>query len=199
MFKQLRSIFLTGLFVLLPLIITLELLFWGLRQADAIIGGMIATYFKTKIPGLGLGILLFFIIITGILARNYIGKKCIAFGERMLNKIPIFKSIYNITKQITGILSKKDQEAFRKVVLVEYPRKGIYSPGFLTGEAPFFTLEPDCSKMLSVFIPTVPNPTTGFLIFVPEAEVTILDMSIEDGFKLIISAGVIKPTKLVAL
>jgi uncharacterized membrane protein len=191
--KQLRKTFLTGLLILLPVIITMVLLWWGVKQADAILGNIIKGIHGKPIPGLGLGILVILILLAGTLGRNYLGKKIIHFGEELLHKIPIFKNIYGTAKQFTKILSNTEETAFRKVVLVEYPRRGTFSPGFLTGEAPAELATAGEAKLLSVFIPTVPNPTTGFLIFVPETEVTILQMSIEEGFKLIISAGVIKP------
>ncbi len=146
------------------------------------------------IPGLGLITLLVLITLTGMVARHYLGKKLIAVGESILKRIPILSAIYGTTKQIADSFTNKDKSAFRKVVLVEYPRKGIYSPGFLTGEA-FSEATLKLGKdMVNVFIPTVPNPTTGFfLILVPKEEVTILEMSVEDGFKLLLSEGVIKP------
>jgi uncharacterized membrane protein len=191
--KHLRNYFITGLFVLLPLAITLELLIWGFNKADSILGGLFFKYLKLQIPGLGLLTLLILITLTGVSARNYIGKKLIEFGEQILQKIPILNGIYGTTKQITEGFAKSDKSVFRKVVLVEYPRKGIYSPGFLTGESPSGVIKKTGVQLLNVFVPTVPNPTTGFLIFVPEDQVIVLDLSVEDGFKLIISAGMIKP------
>ncbi|MGD9156730.1 MAG: DUF502 domain-containing protein, partial [Bacillota bacterium] len=104
---------------------------------------------------------------------------------------------YNSTKQITeGLaLTQSDKGAFRKMVLIEYPRPGVYSPGFLTGEAFNEAEEKTGGKLLSIFVPTTPNPTTGYLVFVPEDQVTFLKMSVEDGFKLLLSVGVIVPDK----
>ena len=193
MLKHLRNYFLTGLFVLLPIVITVKLLLWGFDQADSILGKLFLKYFKIAVPGLGLATLLALITLTGIFARNYLGRKSIELGDRLIKKIPILNAVYGTTKQITEGFSKTDKNVFRKMVLVEYPRLGIYSPGFLTGDSPGEVLLKTDTKLLSVFIPTVPNPTTGFLIFVPEKAVILLDMSVEDGFKLILSAGVIKP------
>lgn len=179
--------------MLIPIIVSIKLLIWGFNQTDAILGDIIFKAFQIRIIGLGLISLLFLIFITGMIARNYLGRKLIDLGERLLHKIPILNSIYGTAKQITDSLSKADKTAFRKVVMVEYPRPGIFSPGFLTGAAPIEANVKTNEKLLSVFIPTPPNPATGFLIFVPEEAVTILDMSIEDGLKLVISVGVIKP------
>lgn len=188
---------------MLPLAITLKLLFWGFEKTDAILGNLIYNqlnrYFgiKVRISGLGLIALLTLITLTGIFARNYLGRKFIEGGERLLNRIPVFNTIYGLTKQIAESLasSQTGKGAFRKVVLVEYPRQGVWSPGFLTGEAFEEANQLSGSELLSVFVPTVPNPTTGFLVLVPTGQVKVLDMSVEEGFKLIISAGVITPTK----
>jgi uncharacterized membrane protein len=191
--KHLRNYFFTGLFLLIPLVVTIKLLIWGFNQTDSILGDLFFRFFKIRILGLGLITLLLLMTLTGLLAHYYLGRKLIEFGERILHKIPILSNIYGITKQITESLTKADKNAFRRVVLVEYPRTGIFSPGFLTASAPLDVNQKTGEKLVSVFVPTVPNPATGFLIFIPEQDVIFLDMSIEEGFKLIISAGVIKP------
>lgn len=198
MLKHLRSFFFTGLLVLSPVVISLKLVFWGFEKTDRILGDLLhrilQRYFNlTKpIPGLGFVVLVIIITFTGGLAKHYLGKKLILIGEKILNKIPILNGIYNTTKQIMESITNKEKSAFRKVVLVQYPRAGIYSPGFLTGDTPVEALDKTGKNLVNVFIPTSPNPTTGYLVFVPLEEVIILDMSVEDGFKLLISAGVIK-------
>jgi uncharacterized membrane protein len=193
MFKHLRIYFFTGLFLLIPVVITIMILVWGFNQSDAILGNLIYRIFKVRIIGLGLISLLLLIILTGLLAHNFLGRKLIQFAENILHKIPILSSIYRTTKQITVSFTKADKHLFSRVVLVEYPRAGIFSPGFQIGTAPREITEKAAATLVGVFVPTVPNPTTGFLIYVPEENVIFLDMSIEDGFKLIISAGAIKP------
>ena len=196
--KHLRSLFFTGLLVLLPVVISLKLVFWGFEKTDRILGDLLhqilLRYFNiTKpIPGLGLAVLVIIITLTGSFAKHYLGKKLILTGEKILSKIPILNGIYNTTKQIMESITNKEKSAFRKVVLVQYPRAGIYSPGFLTGDSPAEALDKTGKNLVNVFIPTSPNPTTGYLVFVPLEEVIMLDMSVEDGFKLLISAGVIK-------
>ncbi len=197
--KKLRNLFFTGLLVLLPLVISLKLVIWGFEKADQILGNILhqilLNYFNYEGPttGLGLIVLIVLITLTGIFAKNYLGKKFISLGEIILDKIPILNGIYNTTKQITESFTNKEKSAFRKVILIEYPRTGIYSPGFLVGDAPAETMDKTGKQMVTVFVPTTPNPTTGFLVFVPLEGVIMLDMSIEDGFKLLLSAGVIKP------
>lgn len=198
MLKHLRNFFFTGLLVLLPLIISIKLFAWGFEKADQILGDLlhqiILRYFNFSkpIPGLGLVVLIILITLTGIFAKHYIGKKLISFGEMILVKIPVLNGIYNTTKQIMESFSNKEKSAFRKVVLIEYPRPGIYSPGFLTGETPEEAIGKTGKRLVNVFVPTSPNPTTGYLVFVPLEDVIMLDMTIEDGFKLLLSAGVIK-------
>lgn len=193
--KHLRNHFIAGLFVLLPLVVTIEILIWGFNQIDSILGGIFLKYLGMRIPGLGLVTLLILVVVTGMLTRNYLGRKMIKLGEQLLNKIPILGGIYSTTKQITEGFATPEKSIFRRVVLIEYPRAGIYSPGFLTGDSPGVISKKTGGKILNVFVPTVPNPTTGFLICVPEEQVIFLEMSVEDGFKMIISAGVIKPTE----
>lgn len=198
MLKHLRSFFFTGLLVLLPVAITLKLVAWGFEKTDQILGNLLhqilLRYFNYAgpIPGLGLIVLVILITLTGIVAKHYLGKKLISIGEKILDRIPILNGIYNTTKQIMESFTNKEKSAFRKVVLIEYPRAGVYSPGFLTGDAPIETVDKTGRRLVNVFVPTSPNPTTGYLVFVPFEDVIMLDMSIEDGFKLLLSAGAIK-------
>lgn len=193
MLKQLRNRFLTGLFLILPLSISLVVLWWAFTKIDWILGNLFQKYLKIEIPGLGLITLLILITLIGVVAQNYIGRRLIHFSEVVVTKIPILRSIYNTTKQFTEGLTQADKTAFRQVVLIEYPRPGLFSPGFLTGDSPPEACRKTGEKLLNVFVPMVPNPIGGFLVFVPENQVTFLDMSIEDGLKLFITAGVIKP------
>jgi uncharacterized membrane protein len=182
----------TGILVLLPIIVTIELLIWGFFQLDSILGGIFKTYFKVTVPGPGLIALLILVILAGLLTRYYLGKKLLGFGERLISRIPILNGIYGTMKQIVESFTRSDRTVFRQVVLIEYPRHGIYCPGFLTGEALPEAQMRTGKKLMNIFIPTVP-PTTGVLLMIPEDEITYLDMSVEDGFKLFVSAGVIKP------
>ncbi len=193
MLKQLRNNFITGLLIILPLTVSLVVLWWAFVKIDWILGNLFQKYLKIEIPGLGLITLLALITFVGLVAQNFIGKKLIRFGEVVVAKIPILRGIYNTTKQFTEGLTQADKSAFRHVVLIEYPRPGIFSAGFLTGDSPPEACQKTGQKLLNIFVPTVPNPMGGFLVFVPENEITYLDMSIEDGLKLFITAGVIKP------
>lgn len=193
MVKQVRNYFITGLFIILPLTVSLVFLWWAFDKLDRILGNLFQRYLHIEIPGLGLVTLLVLITLVGLVAQNYIGKKLIHFSEVIVTKIPILRGIYNTTKQFTEGLTQSDKSAFRQVVLIEYPRQGIYSPGFLTGDSPLECCQRTGQKLMNVFVPMVPNPMGGFLVFVPENQITFLDMSVEDGIKLFITAGVIKP------
>lgn len=203
MFKHLRQYFLTGLFVLFPIAVTLKLIFWGFEKTDAILGDFINRYllnhfdiFSRDIPGLGIIALLMVITLAGIFAKNYLGRKLIRFGESVLERIPVLNSVYSTIKQVTHGLAvtQKENGAFRQVVLVEYPRQGVYSPGFLIGEPAEEFKEKTGKDLVAVFVPTIPNPTTGFLIYLPADEIRVLDMSVEEGLKLILSFGMIQPS-----
>lgn len=142
---------------------------------------------------IGLTAPLFFILLIGLMARNIAGRWLLDFGERLLQAIPLAGSVYKTLKQLLETLLKESKGRFRRVVLVEYPRKGIWALAFVTG-----TLAPEiqnhiADSMVSLFIPTTPNPTTGWYAVVPESEVITLKMSIEDAFKVVVSGGIVSP------
>ncbi|HEX2954807.1 MAG TPA: DUF502 domain-containing protein, partial [Bacillota bacterium] len=191
--KKLRNYFFTGLFAILPITITVYILVIGFRWADGILGNLVKNIIGRSIPGLGLLFVLLVILLAGLIATNFFGRRMVAFAERLIMQVPVVGSIYGTTKQITEAISSPEKAVFRSVVLVEYPRKGIYSPGFKIGDPPEGVPEEMDKHWVTVFIPTVPNPASGFVIVVPEEEVLTLPMSIEDGFKYFVSAGVVKP------
>lgn len=192
-----RKYFLTGLFVLLPLVLTLYLLVLGFNFIDGILGNFIADIFGRPIPGVGLVVTLLLIMATGVFATNVLGRRLIHFGEKVFLRIPIANSIYQSIKQIIEALSFSNSvektAAFREVVMVEYPRDGIYSIGFVTSETQKEAESIIGEPCLSVFIPTTPNPTSGFFLIIPVKKCIHMEMSVEDAFKLIISGGVITP------
>lgn len=193
MLKKLRRLLVTGIFVLLPIGVTVELLIWGFYQLDSILGGVFRNYFKNSYrTGFGLIALLGLVILTGLFTRLYVGKRLLELGEKVIRRIPVLSVVYGTIKQITEGFSRADS-VFRQVVMIEYPRRGIYRLGFLTGDSLSEAEAKTGLKMINVFVPNVPNPTSGFLVFVPVDQIIYLDMSIEEGFKFIISAGVIKP------
>lgn len=142
---------------------------------------------------LGLTVPLLGILLIGLMARNIVGRWLLEFGEGTLLRIPLAGSVYKTLKQLLETFLRDNSQRFRRVVLVEYPREGLYSVGFVTGEVgPSLQSELE-ERLLSVFIPTAPNPTTGWYTLVPESSVRDLDLSVEDAFKTIISAGIVNP------
>lgn len=191
--RRLRNYIITGILIWLPVVITLYVLWFGFKSLDAILGNLIAHYVGMRIPGVGLATTMLIIFFTGLFAANYFGKRLIVFGERMVIRIPLVRSIYLTVKQVVDAFMHGTNVAFKKVALIEYPRKGIYSIGFITsegiGEVQFKTKE----DVVSVFLPTTPNPTSGYLLFLPKEDVRVLDMSVEQGLKLVVSGGIVTP------
>ncbi len=146
-----------------------------------------------SIPGFGLVLAISVLLLTGVLAANLFGRRFVEMWERILNRIPLVRSIYSSVKQISSTIFDPSGKSFRKVVLLQYPRKGLWSIGFLTNDNMGDELNTVDDHLVSVFIPTTPNPTSGFIIMVRGDELKELNMSVEEAFKFIISMGVIIP------
>lgn len=200
MFRRLQVFFVTGLVVLAPIVVT-AYVFWRLFfWMDGLLSGYftrwpILTVYGRPIPGLGVLAVLLIILITGMFASNIIGRRLISLGDRIINSIPLVSRIYSTVKQISLAFLPKERTAFKRAVLIEYPRKGIYSIGFLASEPDGAIGQDEVDDAYRVFLPTTPNPTSGFLLLVPKEDVTLLEMSVEDALKLVISAGTITPYK----
>ena len=149
--------------------------------------------FGFRLPGLGVVLSLLLLFFTGIAATNFLGQRLVTWSESILDKIPLVRSIYNASKQVIQAIFATNSEAFRKVLLVEYPRKGLWSIAFQTGVANSVVNQHIGTEMLSIFIPTTPNPTSGFLMMVPKAETHELSMTIDEALKFIISLGMMHP------
>ncbi|MGB9792168.1 MAG: DUF502 domain-containing protein [Thermacetogeniaceae bacterium] len=193
LWKLIRRYFITGIFVLLPLIITAYILVFVFQLVDGILRNLIVYCIGRPVPGLGFLIMLFLVFIAGIFGTNVVGKKLLAFGEEILRRIPVVKSIYTTAKQVMEALTMHRQGAFKQVVLVEYPRRDAYSIGFVTGKAPAEVREKVGDDLLNVFIPVSP-PTQGSLVMVPRRDVRFLEMGVEEGLKLLISGGIVTPS-----
>ncbi|MBF9042103.1 DUF502 domain-containing protein [Rhodobacterales bacterium HKCCE4037] len=204
-FASLRSNFLTGLIVIAPIGITIWLIWtltgwidsWVLPFIPARYNPslLIAEWTGININIRGIGVVTFFLftMLVGWIAKGLIGRSMIRWAESLVLSIPVVRSVYSGLKQIAETVLKQDQQNFERACLIEYPRKGIWAIAFIStnakGEIQAKT-EDDC---VSVFMPTTPNPTSGFLLFVPRKDVLVLDMSVEDSAKLIISAGLVYP------
>ncbi len=190
--KELGNTFFTGLIIIIPIFITfsvISFLLSMLENAIPLIGG--------KIPGLGIISTILVILMIGALAKNIFTKQLLTYMDELLEKLPLVKNIYSSTKQIVNAVTLSSQStAFKKVVLVEYPRKGMQTIGFITRDksSGIKANGKDLGQeLVSVFLPTSPNPTSGYFVMVPSADVTILDMTVEEGFKMIMSAGIVTP------
>lgn len=199
LFARLRTYFLTGIVVTAPIAITIYLTYVFVSFVDANVTPLVPvkynpeTYLPFGIPGLGVLIAVIILILIGFLTANYLGKALLIFGERIVGRMPIVRSIYNALKQIMETVLAQSSTSFRDVVLLEYPRKGIWAVAFVTSTAKGEVSETKEEDMISIFMPTTPNPTSGFLLFVPKSELKYLDMTVEEGVKLVISAGMIWP------
>ena len=192
-----KKYFLTGLLVLIPLFLTGSILLTLFNWTDRVLGLIPRVYRPEEflgfpIPGLGLILTVAIIFVIGGLVANVVGRKLVATGERILEKIPFLRWFYFSSKQIIEAVFMSTQDSFRRAVLLEYPRKGLYSIGFITGES-IGQLEESVPRSFTVFVPTTPNPTSGYLIVVPQAETIPLDWSVDEAFRVIVSAGVIMP------
>lgn len=145
------------------------------------------------IPGLGVALSVLLVLATGMIFANFLGKRMVIAWEHFLARIPLVRSLYAGVKQIMEAVLATDAKSFRKVLLLEYPRKGLWSLAFMTSDSLGEVQEKTEDEVISVFIPTTPNPTSGFVIMVPKDDVTELDISVEDGLKMIISMGVVVP------
>ncbi len=194
----LRKYIIAGLLVWLPFAATVVIVKLVVDLLDKIIlwlppDWQPETVLGFSIPGFGIILAISILLLTGMLAANLFGRRLVEFWEAVLNRIPLVRSIYNSVKQISSTILDSSGKSFRKVVMLQYPRKGVWSIGFLTNEAVGTEIEGLDDDLVGVFVPTTPNPTSGFIVMVPREDVTELDMSVEEGFKFIISMGVIIP------
>lgn len=198
----LRSSFLTGLVVITPIAMTLWLMWTVAGMVDGWVLPFIPAEFQPEkyvgvnLRGVGVVIFLIFTVVVGWLAKNIIGRSIIRFGEGLVDRMPVVRSVYNGVKQIAETVLSQGDTKFDRACLIEYPRPGLKAIAFVSsrtkGEVAAKGGMPD-DPLVSVFLPTTPNPTSGFLLFVPESQITYLEMSVEDAAKLIISAGLVYP------
>ena len=194
----LKSVFLTGLLVLVPLAITL----WVL---NLVIGTMDQTLlllpeswrpermFHMRLPGLGAVLTLAFIFVVGLLTQNFIGQKLVEWWNALVRRIPVIGPLYGSIQQVSDTLLSSNGNAFRKALLIEYPRKGSWTIAFLTGIPGGDVVNHLQEDHVSVYVPTTPNPTSGFFLMVPKSEVVELDMTVDAALKYIVSMGVVAP------
>ncbi len=193
-----RRYLLAGLVVWLPILATFVILRFIVDLLDQTISLLPVAYqpeqlFGMRLPGFGVILSLVLLLVTGLIATNILGQRLVIWSEALLDKIPLVRTIYNGSKQMIQTVLATNSQAFRKVLLVEYPRQGVWSIAFQTGVADALMAKHMTEEMLSIFIPTTPNPTSGFLMMVPKSSVIELSMTIDEALKFIISLGMMKP------
>jgi uncharacterized membrane protein len=190
--RRIRRYLLTGIVVIAPVGVTVFVLWWIFARLDAILGRIFAAV-GVRVPGLGLVVLVALVIGVGWVAQQAVGRQLINMGRNWLMRFPLTKSIYSAASQLTEQILGEKKRFFRSCVLVEYPRPGCWVVGFLTSEAAGEISDLTGKDAVAVFIPTTPNPTSGYVVFVPRTDIRTLQMSVEDGFKLVISGGAVTP------
>ncbi len=193
-----KKYFITGLLIWLPLAITYMVIAWIVGTLDAILLWLPAEYQPSRyigfdIPGVGVVASLLLVFFTGLVAANVLGQKLVQLWEALLARIPVVKSIYYSVKQVSDTVFSSSGQAFRKALLVQYPREGVWTIAFLTGQPGGDAAEHLRGDYVSVYVPTTPNPTSGFFLMMRRSEVVELDMSVDDALKYIISMGVVAP------
>lgn len=196
---RMKAYLFTGILVTAPVTITFYMVYKLIAFIDVSVGSLIShdvqlsAYFPFNIPGVGLLFLITILIIIGMFTTGYIGNLFVRLGEYIVSKMPFISSVYSLLKQVFETFFSSKKQSFNQVVLLEYPRKGLWVIGFVSAQTTGEVAENFDTKMLNVFVPTTPNPTSGFLIFVPQNDVIKLDMSVEDGLKFVISCGIVTP------
>ena len=199
MFHRLRTYFFTGIVIAAPLGITIFIAWKFIGLVDNWVTPLIPaaynpeTYLPFDIPGLGLLIAIAVLTLIGALTASLAGRVLVRLGERLVARMPVIRAIYGALKQIFETVLAQSSKSFREVVLVEYPRRGIWAIAFVTGHTEGEVQHLAEDDLVNVFLPTTPNPTSGFLLFVPRSTLVTLNMTVEEGIKLVISGGIVTP------
>ena len=198
--KRLRNYFISGLLFWIPLALSVLLIKFFLEIVNNLVPTRLLPEsllnLETTIPGSGIVLVILVILITGALVTNILGRKLLDLWERALNKIPGFRNIYNALKKISSTVLNTSSESFRKAFLIQYPSKGIWVIAFQSGDYKGEVEAIIGGDVINLFVPTTPNPTSGFFVMIPKKDAFELQMSVEEAFKLVISAGVVTPENL---
>lgn len=195
---KLRSYFVTGLLIWVPLVITLwvlDLIVSTMDQSLQLLPAQLQpqALFGFRVPGIGAILTVVVIFLTGLATRNFVGQTLVKFWEGLLERIPIVRSIYSSVKQVSDTVLSPNGQAFRKAMLVQYPRAGVWTIAFQTGSPADEVRAATAQDMVSVYVPTTPNPTSGFFLMVPRSDVVELGMSVDQALKYVVSMGVVAP------
>ena len=196
MLKTLKRYFITGFLIVLPVVLSIYILAILFNFADSIIGKFLNTYLNRRlgfyIPGLGLIIMVFIILLCGFIV-SFFFKNRVKSLDRFLGNFPFLRYIYPLFRQTIQFILSKDSMAFKEAVLVEFPRKGTWSVGFISNESFREAKEKTASDLLNVYIPLAPNPITGFIVLMPRNELIKLSMSVKEAMKIVVTGGIINP------
>jgi uncharacterized membrane protein len=203
--SRLRNLLLGGLLILAPAYLTIYVLIVLFRFMDGIFAPLIDRTLSlvlerpgTHIPGLGILLTLTVILFLGWLSTGVVGRRIIDAVEAFIRRIPVARSVYGATKGVLEAVSRDQADAFKRVVLVEYPRLGTYGIGFVTGNPARWGSSPQDQELIPVFVPTTPNPTSGYLLLVPQSEMIECPITIEEGVRMIVSGGILQPEMILA-
>ena len=197
--RKFKAYFFTGILVTAPVTITFYMAYRLIIYIDRSINNLLPPKFQLNqylpydIPGWGLLVLIVGLVLIGMLTTGWFGRFFVNLGEKIVAKMPFISSVYSLLKQVFETFFSNKKQSFNQVVLLEYPRKGLWVIGFVSAQTKGEVAKKVKDKMLNVFVPTTPNPTSGFLLFVPEKETIKLNMSVEDGLKFVISCGIVTP------
>jgi len=198
--KHLRNYFISGLLFWVPLALTVIVIKFFLELINNLVPKKYLPEaifnLDTTIPGSGIILILIVILITGVLVTNILGRKLVALWEKVLNKIPGFRNVYNVLKKVSDTVFNTSTESFRKAFLIQYPSKGIWVIAFQSGDYRGEAESIIGEEIMNLFVPTTPNPTSGFFVMMAKKDAFELDMSVEEAFKLVISAGVVTPNSV---
>ena len=190
--RQLRRQFITGILAVVPISVTIAVLVWIFNTVDNYLQPVIKPILGRSVPGVGFAVTIVLIYLAGVIASNVLGKKLISYGESLLARLPLVRPLYAGVRQLMDSFSTPGKASFMQTVLVEFPRKGVWTIGFVTKES----LAQSGEKQLNIFVPTVPNPISGFLLIVSEDEVIRTNIPVDEALKMIISAGKMSPQEV---
>ena len=198
--KRLRNYFISGLLFWIPLALSVIVIKFFLELINSLVPQKYLPEalfnLDTTIPGSGIILVLIVILITGVMVTNILGRKLVVLWERVLNKIPGFRNVYNVLKKVSDTVFNTSTESFRKAFLIQYPSKGIWVIAFQSGDYRGEAESIIGEEIMNLFVPTTPNPTSGFFVLIAKKDAFELDMSVEEAFKLVISAGVVTPNSV---
>ncbi len=193
---RLRAYFLAGVLVTAPIAITVYLVWLFIDIVDRQVTPLIPDRYNPEqwgVPGMGLVIVVVFLTLVGAMTAGLLGRSLVRLSESLLARMPIIRTVYGATKQVFETVLAQQSNAFREAALIEYPRRGAWCICFITGKTSGEVQHVTAEEVINVFVPTTPNPTSGFLLFVPRREVHVLEMSVEDAIKMVVSGGIITP------